>query len=89
MADHELTSLVRDQFLASYLLALKNEKEIIMVGYNFNSNGILEFEFSPRLKVEQLIQDFFALKAKPIQPKLLCEGLREFRSILSSQRDRR
>lgn len=72
---------VSDQSSAIFLISLKNEGILQIVGSSFENNR-LTLEFAPKSKALSELQKMENLQATPIQPKKLLDGLSEFKNIL-------
>lgn len=77
---------ISDQVTAIYLLSLKNEGLLQIVGSTFENNR-LTLEFSPKGKALFELQKMENLQAQPMQPKKLLDGLAEFKNILRRVRN--
>lgn len=71
----------KDQRQIVFLLAMKNQGEITLNDYHSTPEGVV-FSFGPKDNCESSISDYFSLKTKPIQPKMLLDGLDEFKNLL-------
>lgn len=72
---------VKDLNIASYLYSLN---KVRFEGKRKLHTGEVLFQFSPKEKVEQLIELYWRLKAPYIQPKLLFSSQRDLKDMIFS-----
>lgn len=72
---------IKDISLASYLFAIGGVK---LIGKRRLSSNEVLFQFQPKSKAQDLISDYWNLKAPLIQPKLLFGALRDLKDMIFS-----
>lgn len=74
----------RDKQVIPFLLI---QPDITLLGTKAEGS-ILYFQFSPRSKCEQLVNDFISRKAQPVQPKDLLDAVESFKDRIFEMKDK-
>lgn len=75
------TLSVKDLSLAAYLSVCA---DVQLVKTERNSTGSVFFHFSPLVRSQQLITDYWSDKAPAIQPRRLFSALRDLKELIFS-----
>ena len=70
---------VKDIAVAAYLYATN---QVQLIGKRKLPNGAILFQFNPRNKADELIQQYWNLNAPSIQPKLLYSAFRDIKDMI-------
>lgn len=70
---------IKDISIAAYLYASNKVK---LVGKRQNSSGAVLLQFSPKEKVDELVNQYWNFQAPVIQPKLLLTAFRDIKNII-------
>ena len=75
----------RDKHICPFLLT---QSDIKFVGTK-TMGPIVYFQFSPKVKCEQLVNGFISRQAPPVQPKTLLDAVETFRDVIFEMKNER